>query len=64
MAVPTGPYRFMRKGTISYSDCNARVGSTAAARLAGIALATIATPMSVATTAAIVNGSARLTPNS
>ena len=37
----------------------ARVGSTAAARRAGTTLATSATPMSVATTAAIVKGSVR-----
>src|SRR6185503_13359196 len=40
-----------------YSDCSARVGSTAAALLAGTALATSATPISAATTAAIVSGS-------
>jgi hypothetical protein len=37
-----------------YSDWSARVGSTPAARLAGTALATSATPTSVATTDAIV----------
>ena len=46
-----------------HSHWSARVGSTAAARRAGMTLATSATPMSVMTTAAIVKGSVGLTLN-